>query len=157
MVVLDTLTGFEVGGRIARASDADVPLLDAMDGPRVCLGTARGPYNDARGVTAASGSSDLRGLYDSAFACTGASESGGDGGVGASDSVSDFGGGVEGVVELGVIPLASLAGLLVRRLSTASGLGFRVRSRSMVPSASLSFSSVISLSTLRSPSSSRRR
>jgi hypothetical protein len=146
------------GGLMAFASDVDMPALEAVDGPRECFGTAREVCTAARGV---GGMSDLRfpgtGVFGSGFTSPFASESGGDGGVGASDALSDLGGGVDAIGEGGVMPLASLAGLLARRLSTASGLGFLDRSLSIVSSAVRSFSSVISLSTFRSPSSSRSR
>lgn len=97
------------------------------------------------------------GVLGSVVVFGGASESGGDGGVGASDAVSDFGGGVEAVGDDGVAPLASLAGLLARRLSTAKGLGFLDLSLSIVSSANRNFSNVISLSTFKSPNSSLNR
>ena len=64
------------------------------------------------------------GVFGSDFPFIGASDRGGDGGVGASEAESDLGGGVDAVGE-GVATLTSLAGLLARKLSTASGLGFR--------------------------------
>ena len=137
----------------------DAPPLDAADGPRECFGAVRGPCKPGRGVVPASGMSDFlfAGVLNSGLPFGAASDSGGEGGVGASEAESDFGGGVDAVGEEGVTPLASLPGLLARKLSTASGLGFRDRSLSMVLSASRSFSSVISLSIFKSPNSSRSR
>ena len=131
-----------------------------MDGPRACLGTDLGAVSPGLGVLPASGIRDFlldTGVFGSGLLFAGVSDNGGDGGVGTSEAESDFGGGVEAVGEDGVIPLASLPGLRARRLSTASGLGFRDRSLSIVSSAARSFSSVISLSTLSSLSSSLRR
>lgn len=67
---------------------------------------------------------------DLPFATTGASERGGLGGVATSEAESLFGGGVLAVGDSGVMPLASLAGLLARKLLTASELGFLARSLS---------------------------
>lgn len=149
----------DLGGLIDLASDVAALLLEAIEGPLECLAdTVLVPYSEGRGVAAISGKSDLRfsmaGIFNSGFTCAGASESGGEGGVGASDAESDFGGGVEAVGDVGVVLLTSLPGLLARNVSTARGLGFRDRKDSIVPSARRSFSSRISLSTLRSPSSS---
>lgn len=147
---------------MAFASCVAVPALtlDANDGTRVCLDGARGPCSDARGF-AESKARDWafvgRGFFCSALAVTGASDSGGDGGVCASEAVSDLSGGVDAVGDSGVTPLASLAGLLARRFSTAMADGFRARRPSIVSSASLNFSNVISFSTLRSLNSSLSR
>lgn len=153
---LEAIRGLDDGGFIALASDA-AALLDAVEGPLVWFGWVRGPCKDGRGVRPESGINDLRfgrfGVRVSTTVFVGASDSGGEGGVCISEAVSDFDGGVDAIVE-GVMPLASLPGLLARRLSTAKGLGFRDRSLSIISSASRSFSSVISFSTFRSDRSS---
>lgn len=151
-----------VGGFIAFASEVAALELDASDGPRACLVvTPLALCSCCLGVADGSGRSDGllagTGVFGSALTCAGASESGGEGGVGASDAESDFGGGVDAPGEEDVIPLASLAGLLERRFSTARGLGLRDLSVSMTDSALRSFSRRISLSTFRSPRSSRNR
>ena len=149
-----------MGGLIAFASDVGPLPLEAVDGPRACLSTGLGAASPGLGVALASGMRDLpldTGVFGSGLRLAGVSDKGGDGGVGASEAESDFGGGVEAVGEDGVIPLASLPGLRARRLSTAGGLGFRDRNLSIVLSAARSFSNVISLSTLSSLSSSLRR
>ena len=116
--------------------ESAVLVLVANDGPRECLGIPREPMSDRRGVGPGSGSCDLfligTGVFCSRFAVAGASDNGGDGGVGASDAVSDFGGGVDAVGDRGVIPLASLPGLRARRLPTASDDGRLDRSSSIV-------------------------
>jgi hypothetical protein len=140
------------------ASEADERLPAANEGPLVCLDNVLAPYNEGLGVAEASGTKDRRfaeaGVFGSNLMLAGASESGGEGGVGASEAESDRGGGVDAVGEVGVTTLASLPGLLVRRLSTARVLGFRDLRDSIVASARRSFSSRISLSTFKSPSSS---
>ena len=134
MLGLETCRGL-AGGFIIFASEPG-PTLDAIDGPLECLGCVRGPFKAGRGVVPASGMSDFRfgaiGVFGKGRPLVGTSESGGDGSVGASEAVSDFVGGVDAVGDDGVTPLASLPGLLVRRLSTANGLGFRDRNRSML-------------------------
>lgn len=135
--------------------------LEVADGPRECLATDREPVYPERIVPGASGMRDLRlpgtGVLGSTLLFGGASDNGGEGGVGASDAVSDFGGGVDAVGEEGVAALASLPGLLALKLSTASGLGFLDLNLSIVSSANLNFSNVISLSTFKSPNSSLNR
>nr|POF22169.1 hypothetical protein CFP56_36254 [Quercus suber] len=128
-VMLGRVTGrdLNVGGCMDFASDVAPLLLEAFEGPRACRGAAAvlGPYTDGRGVADCGFGLLLacEGVLGSALLCVGVSDSGGEGGVGASDIVSDLGGGVDAVGELEVTPLASLPGLLVRRVSTASGLG----------------------------------
>jgi hypothetical protein len=140
------------------ASEAAEMLPAAKDGPLVCLDSVLVVCNEGLGVAPASGRKDRRfaeaGVFGSSLICAGASESGGEGGVGASEAESDLGGGVDAVGEVGVTMLTSLPGLLVRRLSTARVFGLRDLRDSIVASARRSFSSRISLSTFKSPNSS---
>lgn len=140
------------------ASEAAAVLPAASDGPLVCLDNALAPWNEGRGVAPASGTYDRRftgaRFFGSSLMVAGASESGGEGGVGASEAESDLGGGVDAVGDVGVIALTSLPGVLGRKLSTARLLGLRDLRDSIVLSARRSFSSRISLSTFKSPNSS---
>jgi hypothetical protein len=137
---------------------------EMIEGTLVCLAdTALDPISADRGVVVAvSGMSDVDrfaggSICGSILTCAGASERGGDGGVSALEVVSDFGGGVDAVGDVGVAELNSLPGLLVRRFSTARVLGFRDLRDSIVASARRSFSNRISCSTFKSPNSSRKR
>jgi hypothetical protein len=136
---------------------------EMIEGTLVCLAdTALEPASADRGVAARSGMSDADrfaggSMCGSILICTGASESGGDGGVSVLEAVSDFGGGVDAVGDVGVAVLISLPGLLVRKLFTARVLGLPDRRDSIVASARRSFSSRMSCSTFKSPNSSRKR
>jgi len=147
------------GGFIARTSEV-VRLLEVIDGPLEWRGGRVLCIADCRGVLPSLGLQDgcffvviavcVRGV-----AVAGTSESGGEGGVAASDAVLDFARGVEAVGDEGVKPLISLVGLFARKLSIAGGLGLRERSLSAASSANRNFSNVISFSTFNSDSSSR--
>jgi hypothetical protein len=145
-------------GFVDLASEAATLLPEAREGALMCLDNCLALWNEGRGVAPASGRNDRRftgaGVFGSSLMMAGASESGGDGGVGASEADSDLGGGVDAVGDVGVTALTSLPGLLVRKLSTARLFGLRDLRDSIVTSARRSFSRRISLSTFRSPSSS---
>lgn len=100
------------------------------------------------------------GVFAIIFRLAEASESGGDGGVGTSEmvDVSDLaGGGVEIVGDEVVVRETSDLGDLLRRLAVDGKTGLLLCKRSIATSAVRSFSPVISASTRRSESSSRRR
>jgi hypothetical protein len=136
---------------------------EMIEGTLVCLAdTALDAWSADRGVAAVSGISDADrfaggNMCGSILTCAGASERGGDGGVSASEAVSDLGGGVDALGDVGVAALISLPGLLVRKFFTARVLGFRDLRDSIVASARRSFSNRISCSTFKSPNSSRKR
>jgi hypothetical protein len=76
---------------------------EMIEGTRVCLAdTALEPASADRGVAAISGMREAErfaggSICESILTCIGASERGGDGGVSASEAVSDLGGGVDAV------------------------------------------------------------
>jgi hypothetical protein len=137
-----------------RTADAD-----GIDGPRECLGGLM-PLCNGLGVVPGSNIRCLAGVIGTVFACAEVSDSGGDGGEVCTVLVSLLGGGVAIVgLEMVVADVdASDKGLGGLKLSVASAEGFLLaRSCSIVSSANRSFSCVISASTFRSLSSSRRR